>query len=161
MPPKPQPGQAVIDGPPGMEEQKLRLTAFERLPIDEVDLTEDTIRATVFAQTQFNLRALAFTGCPAAREFNAEGERQTGRLAVAPGDVDGLAGHEEPHNDFLLGFRLRKKEAVRQALPTEHRSLYQLSQTLLRGHMAIFRWGSNDALPKQCRRVGPSFIACY
>ena len=49
MLPKPQPGQAVIDGAPGMEEQKLRLTAFERLLIVQVDLTEDTIRATFFA----------------------------------------------------------------------------------------------------------------
>ena len=114
-----------------MEEQKLRLTTFERLLIVEVDLTEDTIRATFFAQSQFKPRALAFAGCLAAREFNADGERQTGRLAVAPGDVDGFAGPEEPHNDFLLWFRLCQKEAVRQALPTEHRFLHQLPQTLL------------------------------
>src|ERR1700677_3492016 len=113
MAPKPAPGQAVVDGSAGMEEQKLRLTACEGFLIIEVDLTEDTLRATVFAQSQFEPRAHAFARCLAAGEFNADGERHSGRLAVALGNVDRFAGPEEPDDDFLLGFRLRQKEAVR------------------------------------------------
>src|SRR5271163_4319471 len=131
MAPKPAPGQAVVDGSFGMEEQKLRLTTCQGLPIIEVNLTKDTLRATVFAQSQLEPRALAFGRCLAAGEFNADGERQSGRLAVAPGDVDGFAGPEEPDDDFLLGFRLCQKEAVRQALSAEHRFLHQLPQILL------------------------------
>ena len=114
-----------------MEEQKLRLTACEGLLIIEVDLAEDTLRATVFAQSQFEPRAHAFARCLTAGEFNADGERHSGRLAVAPGNVDRFAGPEEPDDDFLLGFRLCQKEAVRQALSTEHCFLHPLPQILL------------------------------
>ncbi len=113
MAPEPSSGQAVVRRPAGVEEQKLRFTAFQRLPVQEADLAQDAIHTTVLAEAQFKARTLALRWSLPAREFDADGEGHTGGLAVPSRHVNGLAGPEKPDFDFLLWFGLGKKEAVR------------------------------------------------